>query len=198
MMNDDAEKNHLSSLLMENLKYLDIYLIYYLGKLVIVIKDSPLFSNWEASSLLSLILVSTIFKCANVPPYGFPGVPSIIYAPYSGLHNDLTPSGFSSSFLFNSVRISCALRLTLASFFSSLNFTIMYSTSSPHFRTSPCRSRRRLYRFINWIIPCWRTCSASFFVSSQFRGLPSLSKPITVTEKLLVTSFCGKCVNTNL
>lgn len=62
----------------------------HLGKLVMDMSTSSGFSKALASSLLSLIFVSTTLKNDSSPPYGFPGVPSIMYAAYSGLHNDFT------------------------------------------------------------------------------------------------------------
>jgi len=62
----------------------------YLGKLVMVISTSSGPSSCCASSLRYRMFASTMLKWARSPPYGFPGVPSIMYDPYSGLHSDLT------------------------------------------------------------------------------------------------------------
>lgn len=67
------------------------YKLPYLGKLVSDMTTSPGFNNLATSSLRYFMFASTILKWASNPPYGLPGVPSIMYAPYSGLHRDLTP-----------------------------------------------------------------------------------------------------------
>lgn len=54
-----------------------------------LIITSPGGNKCETSALRYCILASTILKCARSPPYGFPGVPSTIYAPYSGRQRDL-------------------------------------------------------------------------------------------------------------
>ena len=72
-------------------------------------------------------------------PLRLPGVPSTIYAAYSGRHSEgrfLTPSfsGFCKTF-----STSSALRRSCAFLSFVLNLTRLYSTSSPHFKISPCK-----------------------------------------------------------
>lgn len=63
----------------------------YLGNEVRDNIASPGSSSCSTSSRRWRMFASTMLKCASKPPYGFPGVPSIMYAPYSGRHKDLTP-----------------------------------------------------------------------------------------------------------
>lgn len=74
-----------------------------------------------------------------------------------------------------------------------------YSTSSPHFRESPCRSFSLLYKLINCSIPLVFTWLAHFLVSSQDKGDPSDSSPILRhPSRWLVGELAPTCFNFKL
>ena len=92
-------------------------------------------------------LVFFLISLSLQNPCQLPGVPSTIYAAYSGLHKEgkfFIPSfsAFCKTFNTSSAfKRSCAF---LSPFSFVLNLTRLYSTSSPHFRISPFRNKLKI------------------------------------------------------